>query len=53
MWSTVPLDFQKLRREVVSYMRLHQEDFAPFVDEEITFAKHLDLLEQDGTYAGQ
>jgi len=33
-------------------MRAHPDDFAPFVDEDITFEKHLDLLEQDGTYAG-
>ena len=42
----------KLRREVVDYMRQHRDDFEPFVDEDVTFDRHLELLEQDGTYAG-
>ncbi len=43
----------KLRREVVDFIRQHREDFEPFVDEDVTFDRHLELLEQDGTYAGQ
>ncbi len=43
----------KLRREVVEYIRQHREDFEPFVDEDVTFDRHVELLEQDGTYAGE
>ncbi len=32
--------------------RKHRDDFEPFVDEDVTFERHLQLLEQDGTYAG-
>ena len=43
----------KLRRETVNYIRLHRQDFEPFVDEDVTFDRHCELLEQDGTYAGE
>ena len=34
-------------------MRNHKEDFEPFhSDENVPFDHHLDLLERDGTYAG-
>ena len=33
-------------------MRTHREDFEPFHDEHDPFDHHLELLEQDGTYAG-
>ena len=42
----------KLRREVVEYIRQHRDDFEPFVDEDVTFDRHVELLGQDGTYAG-
>jgi len=48
-----PEKHKTLRREVVSYMRNYREDFEPFhVDENVPFDHHLDLLERDGTYAG-
>ena len=31
---------------------MHREDFEPFHDEHDPFDHHLELLEQDGTYAG-
>ena len=37
----------------MTYMRNHREDFEPFhSDENVPFDQHLDLLERDGTYAG-
>ena len=42
----------KLRREVVESIRQHRDDFEPFVDEDVTFDRHVELLGQDGTYAG-
>jgi len=48
-----PEKHKQLRREVVTYMRNHREDFEPFhSDENVPFEHHLDLLERDGTYAG-
>ena len=41
-----------LRREVVDYMRRNREDFEPFVVDEISFDRHLELLAQDGTFGG-
>ena len=36
-------------------MRKNKEDFEPFFasDEGLTFDRHLDLLSEDGTYAGK
>ena len=47
-----PDRYRRLRQEVVNYMRLHRDDFEPFHDENDPFDDHLELLEQDGTYAG-
>ena len=48
-----PDNYKGLRQEVVRYMRIHREDFEPFHDENNDpFDDHLELLEQDGTYAG-
>lgn len=48
-----PEKHKQLRREVVTYMRNHREDFEPFhSDENVPFEHHLDLLEREGTYAG-
>ena len=48
-----PEKHKQLRKEVVTYMRNHKEDFEPFhSDENGPFDHHLDLLERDGTYAG-
>ena len=33
-------------------MRNHREDFEPFHDENDPFDHHLELLQEDGTYAG-
>jgi len=44
-----------LRSNTVEYMRRNREDFEPFFDPEyegVTFDRHLDLLEEDGTFAG-
>ena len=43
---------KRLRQEVVQYMRNHREDFEPFHDENDPFDHHLELLQEDGTYAG-
>ena len=43
---------RRLRQEVVQYMRNHREDFEPFHDENDPFDHHLELLQEDGTYAG-
>ena len=45
-----------LRSNTVEYMRRNREDFEPFFDPEyegVTFDRHLDLLEEDGTFAGK
>ena len=45
-----------LRSNTVEYMRRNREDFEPFFDPEyegVTFERHLDLLEEDGTFAGK
>lgn len=44
----------RLRNETVKYMLKNKEDFEPFFasDEGLTFDRHLDLLSEDGTYAG-
>ena len=48
-----PQKHKQLRKEVVNYMRLHRDDFEPFhSDEYAPFDHHLEMLEQDGTYAG-
>ena len=46
--------FEYLIRFWVDYMRRCKEDFEPFFasDEGIDFERHLELLEEDGTYAG-
>lgn len=47
-----PDHHKRLRQEVVQYMRNHREDFEPFHDENDPFDHHLELLQEDGTYAG-
>lgn len=48
-----PEKHRQLRSEVVHFMRNHRDDFEPFhSDENVPFDQHLELLEQDGTYAG-
>lgn len=42
----------KHRREVVEYMKSHKEDFAPFLDDTVTFEKYLQNLGSAGTYGG-
>lgn len=40
------------RRETVRYMKEHRDDFEPFVEDNVTFEKHLKELSQLGTYGG-
>eukprot|EP00095_Tigriopus_kingsejongensis_P001283 maker-scaffold359_size197282-snap-gene-0.28 protein:Tk01283 transcript:maker-scaffold359_size197282-snap-gene-0.28-mRNA-1 annotation:"hypothetical protein CAPTEDRAFT_108175" len=40
------------RRNVVDFMRHHRADFEPFLVDEPSFERHLELLEQDGTFGG-
>jgi len=48
-----PFKHKELRKEVVNYIKNHREDFEPFhFDESVPFEHHLELLERDGTYAG-
>ena len=48
-----PQKHKQLRKEVVNYMRLHRDDFEPFHSDEFhPFDRHLELMEEDGTYAG-
>ncbi|XP_066934499.1 uncharacterized protein [Clytia hemisphaerica] len=40
------------RKDVVEYMKNHEDDFAPFLDETVTFEKYLKNLSSTGTYGG-
>lgn len=40
------------RKDVVGYMKENKEDFAPFLDETVTFEKYLSNLASNGTYGG-
>ncbi|CAG0894070.1 unnamed protein product [Darwinula stevensoni] len=40
------------RRETAEYMKEHRPDFEPFVEDDITFDKHVESLGEPGTYAG-
>ncbi|EDO34374.1 predicted protein, partial [Nematostella vectensis] len=42
----------KHRKETVKYMRDHHDDFAPFMEDGITFEKHLEQLSKPGVYGG-
>ncbi|XP_052340179.1 OTU domain-containing protein 3 [Oncorhynchus keta] len=42
----------RLRQETVQYMMSHQQDFEPFVEDDVPFAQHLSNLSQPGTFAG-
>ena len=42
----------KHREEVVEYIRKHELDFAPFVEDDIPFMQHINELQKAGTYAG-
>ncbi|XP_062871662.1 OTU domain-containing protein 3 [Trichomycterus rosablanca] len=41
-----------LRQETVQYMLSHQQDFEPFVEDDVPFTKHVSDLTQPGTFAG-
>ncbi|KAK3743409.1 hypothetical protein QZH41_011542, partial [Actinostola sp. cb2023] len=40
------------RRNAVQYMKGHREDFEPFMEDGVTFEKHLQELSKMGTYGG-
>lgn len=40
------------RQDVVNFMRQHRQDYEPFLVDEPSFDRHLDLLAQDGTFGG-
>eukprot|EP00052_Salpingoeca_macrocollata_P009810 m.77057 g.77057 ORF g.77057 m.77057 type:complete len:453 (-) comp17263_c0_seq2:1138-2496(-) len=40
----------QLRQNVVNFMRLNADDFAPFVEDDQTFDEYLEELGQNGTY---
>ncbi|KAI7794482.1 OTU domain-containing protein 3 [Triplophysa rosa] len=42
----------RLRQETVQYMSTHRQDFEPFVEDDVPFAKHVLNLSQPGTFAG-
>ncbi|XP_018428148.1 PREDICTED: OTU domain-containing protein 3 [Nanorana parkeri] len=42
----------KHRQETVDYMIRHRDDFEPFVEDDVPFAKHVENLAQPGTFAG-
>jgi len=42
----------KHRNDVVQYMQQHKDDFAPFLDETVTFEKYLEHLSSNGIYGG-
>ncbi|KAK7884852.1 hypothetical protein WMY93_027975 [Mugilogobius chulae] len=42
----------RLRQETVDYMKLHRQDFEPFVEDDVPFEQHLSNLSQPGTFAG-
>lgn len=45
-------DHMKYRQEVVQYMKDHRADFEPFVEDDISFDRHLDNLSEVGTFGG-
>ncbi|XP_060794329.1 OTU domain-containing protein 3 isoform X2 [Neoarius graeffei] len=42
----------RLRQETVQYMTSHRQDFEPFVEDDVPFAKHVSELAKPGTFAG-
>lgn len=42
----------KHRHDTVDYMHKHRADFEPFVEDDISFEKHVSNLSTPGTYAG-
>lgn len=42
----------KYRSMVVQYIRNHQEEFAPFIEDEVPFDEYCKSMEDDGTWAG-
>ncbi|XP_059085347.1 OTU domain-containing protein 3-like [Tigriopus californicus] len=40
------------RQDVVNFMRQHVSDYEPFLVDEPSFDRHLELLAQDGTFGG-
>ena len=42
----------KLRQQVVEYMRAHEGDFAPFVEDDESFAQYMSRIKKDGVWAG-
>ncbi|XP_077867727.1 OTU domain-containing protein 3-like, partial [Saccoglossus kowalevskii] len=45
-------DHLKHRQDTVQYMLDHREDFEPFVEDDVPFARHVAMLKKPGTYAG-
>ncbi|KAK3583745.1 hypothetical protein CHS0354_022777 [Potamilus streckersoni] len=45
-------DHYKHRQDVVRYMMEHRSDFEPFLDESVTFERHIGHIRQIGTYVG-
>lgn len=41
-----------LRKEVVDYLGRHRSEFEPFLVDETSYDRHLELLGQDGTFGG-
>ncbi len=42
----------EIRRDVVDFMRSNAQDFEPFLVDEVSFDRHLELLGRDGTFGG-
>ncbi|XP_078443473.1 SEC-C motif-containing protein / OTU-like cysteine protease family protein isoform X2 [Wolffia australiana] len=43
---------QKYRGMVVEYIETHQEDFEPFIEDEVPFESYCKSMREDGTWAG-
>ncbi|XP_078447381.1 OVARIAN TUMOR DOMAIN-containing deubiquitinating enzyme 7-like [Wolffia australiana] len=43
---------QTYRGVVVEYIKTHQEDFEPFIEDEVPFEKYCKSMREDGTWAG-
>ena len=39
-----------MRADVVDFMRKHRDDFEPFLVDETSYDRHLQLLSENGTY---
>jgi OTU domain-containing protein 3 len=45
-------DHMEYRGRVVDYIAAHEDDFAPFVEDDVPFEKYLQEMREDGTWAG-